>query len=291
MTKKIDLSIIIVSFNSRFWLKTTLESLSKHYLKKTNRSVEVIVVDNGSSDESPAMVKKEFGWVRLITLETNSGFSAGNNVGLKEATGAHVMLLNSDVEWPAQSQFDEMLDFLESHKEVAVITPKLLLSNGKIDKACHRGEPTLWASFTYMSGLAKLFPQSKLFGQYHLSYENMSVEHAIAACSGASMVVKSSAIKKVGLLDEQFFFYAEDLDWCKRFRDAGYQIYFYPQATLIHHKYKSGISSNSSAIRRKTRAYFYDTMLQYYDKHYRVLYPEWVRIVVKGVITLKKGGI
>jgi GT2 family glycosyltransferase len=290
-SSKPDLSIIVLSFNSQFWLKKTLETLHHFYIKKTSRQIEVIVVDNHSQDESVSMVKKNFQWAKCIELAENIGFSAGNNVGLKEATGKHVMLLNSDVEFDDHSNLDILVDYLEENPSVGAITPRLELVNGQVDLASHRGEPTLWAAVTYFAGLEKIFPNSPTFAQYHQLYKNLETSHQIDACSGAAMIVKSSVIKKVGLLDEIFFFYAEDLDWCKRIREAGFTIYYEARVKLIHHKYKSGMQSSSQAIQRKTSHYFYDTMLQYYDKHYQTAYPKFVRTIIKYFLNLKKGAL
>lgn len=288
---KTDLTIIILNFNSQYWLKKTLQSLFKEYIARTKLSVKVVVVDNASSDESVAMVKQEFKKVELIARDTNDGFAAGNNIALKQVNSRYVMLLNSDMELTPESDFDQLVAYMDEHATVGVITPKVLLSSGRLDLASHRGEPTLWASFTYLSGLEKLFPQSKWLGQYHQLYKDLDSVHEIDACTGAAMVVRTSAMKKVGLLDEQFFMYAEDLDWCRRFRDAGYSIVFYPLVSVIHHKNKSGISSSSQHISAKTKGWFYDTMLQYYDKHYRNVYPTWVRKMVYYVIQIKKGAL
>lgn len=289
--KTTDLTIIILNFNSQYWLKKTLLSLHNEYLSRAKRKVKVVMVDNDSSDDSVKMVKSEFRWVEIIALSENIGFAAGNNVALKQATSPYVMLLNSDMEFTPDSNLDELLDYLDEHPEVAVITPAVTLSNGTLDPACHRGEPTLWASFTYFVGLEKLFPQSKWLGKYHQYYKPMNSIHKIEACSGAAMIVRNAAMKKVGLLDEQFFFYAEDLDWCKRFREAGFSIIFYPKVSIIHHKNKSGISSQSQQISAKTKGWFYDTMLQYYDKHYRDQYPRWMRKMVYYFIQIKKGAL
>jgi len=127
---------------------------------------------------------------------------------------------------------------MDANPNVAVTTPKVLLASGKLDPASHRGEPTPWASLSYFSGLAKAFPKSKLFAQYHQTYQSLDQVHPIDACSGAAMMVRTAAMEKVGYLDERFFMYAEDLDWCKRFRDHGYQVIYIPEATVVHHKYK-----------------------------------------------------
>lgn len=286
-----DLEIIILTYNSSFWLKKTLTSLHDHFLSATKYKVTVTVVDNASSDDTVSVVKRSFRWVKLIEMPDNLGYAAGNNVALAQSSARYVMLLNSDVELIEQSSFDVLLAYLDTHSQVAVITPKILLSSGEIDWACHRGEPTPWASLAYFSGLSKIFSHSSLFSKYHQTHLNLNQVHPIDACSGAAMIVRATAIKEVGLLDERFFMYAEDLDWCKRFREAGWQIIFHPQVTVTHHKYKSGLQSDTQALRRKTSEYFYDTMLSYYDKHYASKYPNWVRKLVELGIFIKKGGL
>jgi GT2 family glycosyltransferase len=287
--KKLDLEIIILNYNSQFWLKKALTTLKQNYLRKTSYKVQVTVVDNNSTDESVKMIKNEFQWVKLIERSVNDGFAAGNNVALKESQATYCMLMNSDVEATTQSNFDILLDFMESQPHVAVITPKVIFSNGKLDPACHRGEPTPAASLWYFMGLEKLFPSSRIFGSYHLAYKRLDSIHTIDACSGAAMIVRMSATKEAGFLDERFFMYAEDLDWCKSFRDAGYLITYHPSVVVIHHKYKSGIKGSSKQIARKTRHHFYDTMLQYYDKHYGSKYPGFVRVLVQYFVIIKKG--
>jgi len=288
---KSDLTIVILSYNSQFWLKKTLNTLQEKYLSQTQHPVKVIVIDNNSQDESVVMVKKEFAWAELQISDTNRGYAAGNNLALKDIKSQYVMLLNSDVEFTENSNLDVLLNYLDEHKDVAVITPLIKMTDGTIDLACHRGEPTLWPSFTYFSGLEKLFPYLRKCSQYHQLYKDFTSIHEIDACSGAAMIIRTSAMKKVGILDEQFFMYAEDLDWCKRFREAKYTIIFNPQVNVIHHKYKSGISSLSTQTASKTRNHFYQTMLQYYDKHYQKRYPTWVRWLIYHIVEFKKGDI
>ncbi len=286
-----DLSIIILNYNSQFWVKKTLETLESFYLDRSQYKVETIVVDNNSSDDSIAIIKKDFKWVKILINPENGGFAAGNNLALKNSQSRYNLLLNNDVQCTEKSNFDHLIQFMDQNPSIGVISPKIILPNGKLDLACHRGEPTPWAFFTYFMGLEKLFPHNADLAQYHLAYKNLHTIHAIDACSGAAMMVRTSAMNKVGLLDDQFFMYAEDLDWCKRFREAGYQIVFDPEVEVIHHKYKSGISSKSKATASKTKLHFYDTMLQYYDKHYRHQYPNMVREALRFFLFVKKGGI
>lgn len=288
-TKEPDLEIIILSFNTKFWLKKTLQTVQEFYLEKTKFNILITVVDNNSTDDSVTMVRELFPKVNLIQSPNNDGFAAGNNLALKKTTARYAMLLNSDMEFTEKSNLDTLIEYLDNKPEVGVISPAVMLPTGKLDPASHRGEPTLWASFTYFLGLEKLFPTSKLFGQYHQWYKPLNIIHTIDACSGAAMIIRTSLLKKVGLLDEQFFMYAEDLDWCKRFRDARHLIVFHPEVVVIHHKYKSGLGSGSKKIARKTSAHFYDTMLQYYDKHYAKQYPSVVRSILELLIKIRKG--
>ena len=288
---KHDLEIILVSYNSQFWLKKTLRSLREHFLRKTALLVKVTVVDNGSSDDSVTMLKKAFSWVKLIELGENKGFAVANNAALKDATAHFVMLLNSDVELTPDSRIDAAVAHLRAHPGIGILTPRIEFTTGELDPACHRGEPTIWAALTYFLGLEKVFPKTQLFGQYHQGYKDITTIHEVDACSGAALLIRTPALKKIGLLDERFFMYAEDLDWCRRFREAGYTICFFPDASVIHHKYKSGIKNSSQSIARNTRRHFYDTMLQYYDKYYGDTYPNFVRRLIKYFIVLKKGAV
>lgn len=286
-----DLEIIILTYNSQFWLKKALSTLKTHYLEQTKLAVQVTVVDNCSQDDTLRVLAQEFKWVHVIPLKENNGFAAGNNVALQASQARYRMLMNSDVECTAESNFDLLIEYLEAHPEVGIVTPKVVFSGGKIDPACHRGEPTLWASLTYFARLEKLFPKLTVFSGYHQWYKDLDTIHEIDACSGAAMIARGTAVDQVGLLDERFFMYAEDLDWCHRFRDASYSIIYHPEVQVIHHKYKSGIKGSSKKIARSTHRHFYDTMLQYYDKYYRAQYPEFVRAVIKYFTVIKKGAV
>jgi len=283
-----DLSIIILNFNGKAWLEKLLPSLQSNWLNQTSLQAEVVVVDNASTDDSVAFVEKQTG-IRLICSDRNGGFSFGNNLAIRNNPAKYLMLLNSDTEFlPSVSNLDVLVEYMNEMPSAGIITPLLLLDNGKLDPACHRGEPTPWAAFTYFSGLERLFPKSRWFGQYHQTYKPLDTIHDIDACTGAALLVRNEALSKVGLLDEQFFMYAEDVDWCKRFREAGYRVVFHPGVTIVHHKYRSGLANKDDKIKNNTRKWFYDTMLQYYDKHYKNKYPRCLRWVLKAVLDLKR---
>src|SRR4029078_6122548 len=135
-------SIIILNYNSQFWLKKTLETLKDFYLDQTQYQVETIVVDNNSSDESVDLIKKNFKWVKIIVNPENSGFAAGNNLALKDSQSRYNLLLNNDVQCTEKSNFDHLIQFMDQNQSVGIISPKIVLPNGKLDLACHRGEPT-----------------------------------------------------------------------------------------------------------------------------------------------------
>jgi GT2 family glycosyltransferase len=291
MAKKLDLSIIILNYNGLFWLKKLLPTLEKYYLKTSKYKVEVIVVDNASEDDSVKFLQKNMPWVKVLESGKNAGFAFGNNVALRYSRARYVMSLNSDTEFVAEkSNLDILINYLDKNRRVAATGPRLELSNGQLDPASHRGEPHPWAAISYFLGLENLFPNSKFFAQYHLGHLDLESIHPVDAISGAAMMVRQTVIKKVGLLDENFFMYGEDLDWCRRFRDANYQVIFNPQVTIIHHKYKSGIKSINKKTAKKTHRFFYNAMLTYYDKYYAAKYPNFIRRILRSYIFVKRDG-
>jgi GT2 family glycosyltransferase len=294
MVKNPDLEIIIVNYNTPEWVKKCLISLEKYVIQKSRYEMKVTVVDNGSeaiSRQELTEVVKHFSFVELLESKENLGFSGGNNLALKKAQSRYVMLLNSDTEATEKTHLDLILEYMDKHLEVAVITPRVELNDGGLDWASHRGEPTVWASLTYFTGLEKLFPKVRIFSQYHQTYKDLKTTHQVDACSGAAMLVRTAAMEKVGYLDERFFMYAEDLDWSKRFRDEGFKVVYFPESLIIHHKYKSGLKHSDQKTARKTSHHFYDTMLQYFDKHYQEKYPKFVRQLIQLFISLKKGAL
>lgn len=288
--ERYDLSIIVLNYNGLEWLKKLLPSLKRNYLDRSNYKVEVVVVDNASTDLSIDYLKS-IEWIRLIESGRNGGYAFGNNLALKDNQANYILLLNSDTEFTQESNLDVLVEYLDMNEKAAIVSPYVSLTSGKPDMACHRGEPTLWAAASYFAGLEKCFPSSRLFARYHQTYKGMKSIHQIDACTGAAMMVRTSAINQVGLLDEQFFMYAEDVDWCKRFRDAGFLVLFHPGVRIVHHKYKSGMANSNQSTKTNASYYFYQTMLQYYDKHYLHRYPRIARFILKQFIRYKQGTI
>ena len=269
-----DLSIVIVNYNTRELLRACLGSIALSH--KKNDRWEIIVVDNASSDGSPEEVKSLKSKVKsvkihLITNKVNLGFAAANNRGIRASPGRYVLLLNSDAE-VAPGTLGELIRYMDEHRDVGVLTCLVKLTDGSMDPACHRGFPTPWASLTYFIGLEKLFPSFRLFGQYHEGYKPMSEIHDVDCISGAFFFVRREVIDQGGLLDEAFFMYGEDIDWCYRIKEAGWGIQFYPGLSVLHKKHQSGLAHADESLRADTRKHFYDAMRLFYNKHYRYRY-------------------
>lgn len=287
-----DLSVIILSFNTRNLLRRCLQSVEESI--KNFPSVEIIVVDNASTDGSGQMVKKEFPQMKLIENKKNLGYAGGNNSGLKKAKGRFIIFLNSDTEiYP--DALKETVKFMETDSRIGAMTPKTMLFSGRMDPDCHRGFPTPWASLTYFAGLEKFFPKSRIFGQYHKFYENLDSPHEIDAGFGTFMAIRREVYKQVGEWDERYFFYGEDLDYFYRIRQSGWKVMFFPKTLLRHHKGgSSGLRKESQNItpatketRVKTAKASIKAMEIFYRKFYRNKYPLFLTALVIFAIRIK----
>lgn len=290
------LSVIILSFNTRDYILKCLRSIEEQNLSIQDGKLEVIVSDNGSTDGSVEEIRSRFSWAKLLENKKNIGFAAGNNRAIKKAKGNLILLLNSDTVVLPDS-FEKLVNFMEKQQDAGAVTGKLVLPDGAVDLACHRGFPTPWTAFTYFLKLEQLFPNIPLFSGYHLAWKDFETVHEVDAISGACFLVRREVIEEVGLLDERYFMYAEDLDWCMRIKEAGWKIYYNPEASVVHFKKRSGrskdegkqLSQTTHRIRARTTTYFYDTMKLFYDKHYKEKYPQWVRtMVLLGIWLLGK---
>lgn len=256
----LDVSIIIVNYNVRDFLCQALVSIQKSL--KEIRS-EIIVVDNASDDGSAEMMHRQFPRVKLILNASNLGFAKANNIALKQARGKFLLLINPDT-IVQEDTIRVMVEFLIDHPKVGLAGCKILNPDGSIELACRRSFPTPWIAFTKIFGLSKLFPKSKLFGKYNLTYLNMDETNSVEAISGSFMMVRKETFKQVGGLDESFFMYGEDLDWCYRIHQAGWQIYYVHSTQIIHYKGESTRRSSIDEIHT-----FYEAMQLFVDKHVR----------------------
>jgi GT2 family glycosyltransferase len=237
MKNLIDLSVIVVSYNTRALLRDCLHSV---YREGSQLNLEVFVVDNHSLDGSREMVERQFPEVQLICNQVNVGYSTANNQALRICRGTFILLLNSDtVVHPGV--FDATIAHMQQHRDIGALTCKVMLTTGQLDLACRRTFPTPMVAFWRIVGLSRLFPHSRFFAKYNLTFLDENKTYDVDAVMGAFMLLRRDVFLEVGLLDEQFFMYGEDLDWCYRIRQAGYRIVYYPEVSILHYK---GASSN-----------------------------------------------
>lgn len=279
-----DLSVVILNYNTADLTRTCLTTVLSSRLGRY--TIEIIVCDNGSTDGSISMIQKEFPDVTLISSRKNLGFAAGNNSGIRRAKGRFVLLLNTDTEMPPET-LGAMIAFMDDHPEAGASTCKILLPDGSMDPACHRGFPTPWVAFTYLTKLERLFPKTKLFGQYHQGYKDVSSVHEVDCIVGAFFFVRRETIAQVGLLDEDYFMYGEDIDWAYRIRAKGWSILFNPKVTILHKKKQSGRSNTQKNKRIVTEVYFHKYNLLFYTKHYAGKYPAVLTFIVRSVYAVR----
>jgi GT2 family glycosyltransferase len=271
----LDLGIVIVNYNVCDLLRECLASVHE---SRGDFGFQVCVVDNGSGDGSAEMVASEFPQAHLIRAE-NRGYAAGNNLGLRlfgfgEGTGGraegershavpprHALLLNPDTVLPP-SALQDMLAFVEANPQAGVAGPRLVREDGSLDRACRRSFPTPEVSFYRLSGLGRLFPRSRRFGRYNLTYLSPDVTTEVDSVVGAFMLIRGKVLDEIGLLDEQFFMYAEDLDLCYRGKQRGWQVWYNADVTVLHYKGQSSRQRSTFANQQ-----FYETMRQFHDKH------------------------
>jgi N-acetylglucosaminyl-diphospho-decaprenol L-rhamnosyltransferase len=265
-------SVVILNYNTRDLLRLAVRSV---YDATITHQVAVYVVDNASTDGSDAMIEREFPHVELIRSPRNGGFAYGNNLALRRILDApprddhFIMLLNPDAAL-APGALDTLIAYLQEHPTVGAVGPRVVLPDGSLDLACRRSFPTPEVSFYRMTGLAKLFPRSRRFGRYNLTYLDPALETEVDSVVGAAMLVRDHVVREVGLLDEAFFMYGEDLDWCFRIKSYGWRIMYVPTALVHHHKRAASTKRAQPSIRA-----FYDAMRIFHRKHYasRTLAP------------------
>jgi hypothetical protein len=254
-----DLSVIIVNYNVRQFLENALTSV---YRAMEGLHGEVFVVDNASDDGSVEMVRAKFPHVVLIENKVNVGFAKANNNALKRARGEFLLLLNPDT-IVQEDTFRTMIRFFRETPKAGLAGCKILNPDGTFQLPCRRSFPTPWVAFTKIFGLSTLFPKSRLFGKYNLTYLSEEETYEVDAVSGSFMFVRRAAFENVGMLDEAFFMYGEDLDWCYRFSKAGYSVYYVHDTKIVHFKGESTRRSDMDEI-----LVFYRAMQLFVEKHF-----------------------
>lgn len=295
----VRLSVVTLSYNTSSITLDCIASLIKSLeLSSSALTYELIVIDNKSSDSSVENLKKfqthfvsEKGTFTFIENKKNVGFPAGNNQGWNIARGEYILFLNSDV-MIEKVDFSSLLEYLDTNKEVGVLTVRVNLSRGGIDPASHRGFPTLWNSFCYFLKLEKLLgkipPINRVVGGYHQTYKNINEVHEIDSPTGAFYLMRRHILEKMGGFDEEYFMYGEDLDLSYRIKEKGYKVMYYPSYSVTHLKYSSGLGKQDKLARKKARGHFFEAMKIFYKKHYQVHYPKVISAIVYWLIDLKK---
>lgn len=240
-------------------LRKTLASI---YSNTMTRLLEVIVVDDASTDGSIEMVSKYFPKVILVRNKKNIGYSKSYNKGTHLAKGRYILHLNSDITLKSKNSLDIILQYMETHKRVGIVGCRLFKNNGTLDLPCKRSFPTLKNILFQSVGLSRIFPKNRTFGEYYLTYLDENEVNEVDCLMGAFMFIRKKVFDEIGYLDERFFIYGEDIDFCYRTKKAGWKIVYYP---LIAVQHRHGGTTRQFKLKHIWR--FHYAMIQYYRKH------------------------
>jgi GT2 family glycosyltransferase/lipopolysaccharide/colanic/teichoic acid biosynthesis glycosyltransferase len=253
------LSVIIVNYNVKYFIEQAVYAV-QNALK--NIHAEIIVVDNNSSDGSVEMIQQKFPDVIVIANTDNKGFSTANNQGIKISKGEYILLLNPDTV-VQEDTFEKTIRFMDEHPDAGALGVKMIDGKGNFLPESKRGLPTPIVAFYKTFGLSSLFPKSKIFNRYHLGYLNEDEIHEVDVLAGAFMLLRKTVLDKIGLLDEDFFMYGEDIDLSYRVSKAGYKNYYFPETRIIHYKGESTRKGSLNYV-----LIFYQAMIIFAQKHY-----------------------
>jgi GT2 family glycosyltransferase len=272
-----DISVIILSWNDLPHLMMCLESLKRFTGRRT---MEIIVVDNASTDGSPDAVANRFPDVILIKNKENLGFPKGNNMGIAASKGKYVCLVNSDIEF-LDSGIDTLADYMDEHTDIGMIGPKILNADRTHQSSCRRF-PSLWNNLCATLGLAGALKNSKFLSGEHMFYFKGDRTLDVNVLVGCFWMVRRTALSEFGLLDENFFMYAEDIDWCRRCWKAGWRVVFFPGANAIHYR---GGSSKNDPVRCAVDQQ--NSVFKYWKKHHGILPSLIIRLLIFNYLCLR----
>lgn len=274
------LSIVIVNYNVAYFLEHCLYSV-RNALKGIE--AEIFVVDNNSVDNSIAMLKEKFPEVMLIANKDNVGFSRANNQAIRISKGEYVLILNPDTV-VEEDTFAKCISFMDSHKDCGALGVKMIDGSGKFLKESKRGFPSPWTSFCKMSGLTSLFPHSKKYANYYMGHLSEDEVNEVDILAGAYMIMRKECLDKVGLLDEDYFMYGEDIDLSYRITKGGYKNYYFPKARIIHYKGESTKKASMNYVYT-----FYNAMVIFAQKHLTKKQTKLFSTLIKLAIWLRAG--
>lgn len=298
----VDLSIIILTYNTKDITKAAVNSIEENYLKEVSSGqYEVIVTDNQSTDGTLKYFQEfkkntKIKTFHIIDNGGNLGFSKGNNVGVKYARGKYILFLNPDT-IVYKDTLNYMVDFMNLNSNVGSASCKLINKDGEIDFNCHRGFPTPWNAFCYFSGLQRLFPKSKIFAGYTQGWKNMDTTHEVDAIEGAFMIMPKSIGEKVGWWDEDYFFYGEDLQFCYNIKKLGYKIYYVGEKSITHiggassgiKKKAADITTANVETKKRLQKERFNAMRIFYRKNYKNKYPFVLYYLIDKAIAFLEG--
>mgnify|MGYP002638712354 FL=1 len=254
-----QLSIVIVNYNVKYFVEQCIHSIQKAV---NGLTAEVFVVDNNSVDGSVRMIREKFPEVHLIENKDNKGFSKANNQAIKKAKGKYILILNPDTILEDDT-LTKCVNFMDDHPDAGGLGVKMIDGKGKFLPESKRGLPSPSVAFFKMFGFSSLFPKSKLFNKYNLGYLDKNKTHEVDVLAGAFMMVRKTVLDDIGLLDEEFFMYGEDIDLSYRITKAGYKNYYFPGTRIIHYKGESTKKSSVNYV-----FFFYNAMIVFARKHF-----------------------
>lgn len=256
----LDVSIVITVYRSKAFLDECIQSVRssvKHH------SYEIIVVDDASNDGTAETMNKKYPGINYIQNKENLGYVRSNNIGMKRSSGEHVLSLNNDTVIKDEA-IDKLIEFMEKNTAAGAVGPKILNVDGSVQLQCRRSFPKPLNSLSYFTGLSRFFPKSRFFGSYLLTYLDDKTTVEVDSLCGAAMMVRREVIDKVGLMDESYFMYGDDIDWCYRIKQAGFRVFYFPEAQILHYGGKGG--SRKQSYRNIFE--FYRAMAIFHKKHY-----------------------
>jgi len=274
------LSIVIVNYNVRYFLEQCLRSV---YKALEGIEAEVFVVDNNSQDGSVDMVAEHFPQVKLIANQDNPGFSKANNQAIRQAQGEYILLLNPDTV-VEEHTFQKSLDFMANHPDAGGLGIKMIDGKGQYLPESKRGLPSPWVAFYKIFGLTSLFPRSKRFARYYMGHLSADENQEVEVLAGAYMLMPKRVLDEIGLLDEDFFMYGEDIDLSYRILKGGYKNYYLADSTIIHYKGESTKKGSLNYVR-----VFYRAMVIFTEKHFSSSFARFYSLFINLAIYLRAG--
>ncbi len=254
-----DLSIIIVNWNTVDYLKACLRSIE---INAPACEYEVIMVDNASSDGSADMVRESFPGVKLIANETNEKYAVGNNIGIQESQGEHILLLNPDTK-VKPGALDALLKFGREHPEAAAVGCRLILPDGTVQQSCRSFPDPAGVFFEYI-GVSRAFPESEVFGRYRMTWFDYKHVAEVDQPMGSCLLLSRKALDDVGIFDQEFPIFFNEVDWCYRAKQEGWKVYFTPDAEVVHYG-----GAGTIQVKRAMRRESHRSLWWFYRKHYR----------------------